>query len=328
MHKSKNNKLLQEFEAWEKSQLFCDLFNSSSLGKNLSSSQVEAGLENALMYLINQKSNAPSVELLDEKAIHFGFDCISIKLPSKDLKIFLEETQLRLKQFDQSSAEIQLAIKNESYCANQFQLPINKYTKKAYDYLKTKNSEENALETLLIAGLRYASIFAKTRHIGPPQSTYNLFYEWGVRNEAFASPFNARLLGKEGAHFFSLFKDTDETFGSKGSFFDVEHPTINQGDWCFDPPFIKELLESAVKRLVKWKSEYPSVNFILIVPDWFKPEVSFNTKVLLEKNTHYYEGLDGVKRTLPVDVAIYLIGEMDGFNSEKIKATYLLDTAE
>lgn len=324
MYKSDNKSLFKEFNNWKKSSLFSDLFNSSGLGKNLQQSVIEAGLENALMYLINQKKIAPRVELLDEEAIHFGFDCVSVKLTNEQLNRFLEDAKHQLKQLQKVEAKIELGVKNDVYYANQFQLPINKYTQKAFDYLMTKNDEQASLEILLIAALRYASIFAKTRHIGPPQTTYDLFYEWGVRNEAFASPFNARLLGKEKASFFSLFKDTDKAFGSKGSFFDVESPKSHSGDWCFDPPFIKELLESAVEKLVQWKNQHPSINFILIVPDWFKPNVSFNQKVLLEKNTHYYEGLDGVKRTLPVDVAIYLIGEMEYFSLEKIKATYTL----
>ena len=325
MYKSQNERLLNEFNNWEKSRLFSNLLIASELGKDLKIEVVEAGLENALMYLINQKSLAPKVELLDAEAIKFGFDCVSVHLPINKLEDFLEFSIPELHSSEKNSTEVEIGIQDKFYVANQFELPINQYTQKAYEYVCTKKNEKKSLEILLTAALRYASIFAKTRHIGPPQTTYNLFYDWGVRNEAFASPFNARLLGKNNASFFSLFKDTDEAFGSKGSFFDVESPTNHPGDWCFDPPFIEELLESAVKKLNKWKNKHPAINFILIVPDWFKPKVDYSEKVLLEKNIHYYEGLDGVKRKLPVDVGIYLIGKMQHFSSEKIKATYSLE---
>ena len=64
-----------------------------------------------------------------------------------------------------------------------------------------------------------------------------LYTDWGVRNEAFASPLDARLFDMEGAAYFSAFPDTDAAFGSSGDFFATDDPfSLYPGNWFVHPP--------------------------------------------------------------------------------------------
>ncbi len=325
MHTSVNQSLIKEYENWRRSQYFFELIKKSGLVNELEDPKIEAGLENALMFQVNTTSKNPNVNLLTSEFISFGFNCVNVELNAKDLEHFVELATTKISRLEEHLSNLEIGINKHYFFVENFQLRINQYTKKAFDFLMKDKTEKIALEILLSSALRYASIFAKTRHIGPPQETYDYFYKWGVRNEAFASPFNARLLGKEKASFFSLFEDTDGDFGSQGSLFEINSPENYDGDWCFDPPFIEELMEKAVEKINEWKNSNPNINFILIVPDWFTPQLNFDEKVLLKENVHYCEGLDGVKRPLPVDVGIYLIGDLEDFSAEKIKTSYSLN---
>jgi hypothetical protein len=183
-----------------------------------------------------------------------------------------------------------------------------------------KVGERRALRAVGACALRYASVFADTRHIGPPQSVYDDFHRWGVRHEGFASPFNARLMGRPGAAFYSAFPDTDGVFGSRGSFFDHADPT-EPGAWCVDPPFIDETLVRTVDVIRRWRAiDGPTV--LLIGPAAFTPDLAWDERVELTAGDHQYEGLEGVRQPLPVDVAIWRFGALEGFDADAVKAGY------
>ena len=170
--------------------------------------------------------------------------------------------------------------------------------------------------------MRYASIFAKTRHIGPPQIVYDDFYKWGVRNEGFASPFNARMLGKPDGKFFSAFADTDGVFGSQGSLFQARRQD-HSGAWCLDPPFLPQTMARTVATIERWRSEPDCPAILLIVPSSFQPAYAPDETVLLQAGHHCYTGLDGQMNPLPVDVSIHRFGPLPGFDAERIQQGYL-----
>lgn len=169
--------------------------------------------------------------------------------------------------------------------------------------------------------MRYASIFARTRHIGPPQRVYDLLYDWGVRNEGFASPFNARMLGTPEGVFFSAFPNTDGFYGSRGSFFEStlsDYP----GGWCVDPPFIKETLDRACEKLRPWLATDVATPVLFICPSDYAMPLEVDETVTLRAGHHIYEGMSGESRQLPLDVAIHRIGEMEGFDAAAVLAGY------
>lgn len=182
--------------------------------------------------------------------------------------------------------------------------------------------DADGLRHVVNASLRYATVYARTRQIGPPQAVFDRFYEWGVRNEAFASPFNARLLGRPDVGFFSVFPDTDGPLGSYGSFFSADHARF-PGAWAIDPPFLSETIHQAEAIITRMRSWTDAPAILLIVPTAHALSIAPDEAVQMTPGIHHYEGLDGQLRPLPIGVSIYRFGELKGFNPREILAGYL-----
>ena len=124
--------------------------------------------------------------------------------------------------------------------------------------------------------LRYQSINSSdgdrqsSQQWGVPYKVYKEWYALGARYECFASPLNCRLMTfsdqeteESPPRFCSLFGDyegVDAPFGSIGNFFDVN--MLSQGYiistsgvreivWCFNPPFIEDLMQKGVEKLIE-----------------------------------------------------------------------------
>jgi hypothetical protein len=119
------------------------------------------------------------------------------------------------------------------------------------------------------AALRYAALLPAGQQWGVPRAHVDALYKsWGVRNEAFASPFNSRMVGRPDAKFCSLFPDTDAAFGSLGDFFELDVARGPPGNWLVNPPFIDELLARAAhKCLDALAGQNPPV-FFFVMPAW------------------------------------------------------------
>lgn len=98
------------------------------------------------------------------------------------------------------------------------------------------------LEQIAIMLLRYGSILAGAQHWHMPPWVVQEYIPWGITIEGFASPRNVQLstFSKAGQqlHFCSLFYDTDNKFGSLGSFFeqDFQNCIVSVG-----PPYTEDL---------------------------------------------------------------------------------------
>lgn len=150
-------------------------------------------------------------------------------------------------------------------------------------------------DNIIRMALRYASILPKGQNWSIPRAQYNYLYKRGIRYEAFASPFNSKLMGKEGAKFCSIFPDTDKPFGSIGNFFDMKIGQSTELDgWVVNPPFIDEILIKSANKIVEVSHE---IFVFFIMPNWTDSEAyrilseHKNTvfKKTLEKNTYFYE---------------------------------------
>jgi hypothetical protein len=291
------------------------------------SAQWKAALENALMYVVlkNENDKKDLMSKVDHTALRHGLECVDLGSHANEEVIdkLVEIIQRNITLEKDSSQKINLSphIRSNRYEVGDFSMDRNSYTDKAYDFLCRKSNEEDALRQLLTTAIRYASIYAETRHIGPPQKVYDAFYNWGIRNEGFASPFNARLLGKESARFYSLFPDTDAPFGSGGSFFQLAEPK-NPGHWSLDPPFLPETMNQVDEKIRKWQEKYPNISILYIIPESHVPANTPDETVVLTAHKHYYEGLDGEMSPLPVNVCIHRYGEIEGFSAELIREGY------
>jgi hypothetical protein len=149
--------------------------------------------------------------------------------------------------------------------------------------------------------LRYECLHPQGNQWGFSLEMYkNLYDNFNVRLECFASPKNSQLilLGDD-TNFCSLFYDTDKYFGSLGNFFDLHNNAIfldkykNSTLMC-NPPYIEKLMNDC--------SDYMSVNaniftntIIFNVPNWTDAKFyidSVNKKPLydefMESYKHYY----------------------------------------
>jgi hypothetical protein len=87
--------------------------------------------------------------------------------------------------------------------------------------------------------------------------------EFGVMMECFASPLNCRY-----GSYCSAFVDTDEPFGSVGSFFDF-FPTV--GSFEVNPPFTEPLMLRAARHiddLLAKSQDLEPLSFCVFVPCW------------------------------------------------------------
>lgn len=183
---------------WLKSRKILTSVNKKYQNQQVSSDQLKAFLENAVMYLLlyEKYKGDDFLDQIDDRHIEEGIRCVALEQELNDsisdIKSIITSSQV----VDQEVKNIQPEESDLYYKVGDFKLTKNQYTKKAFDYVALNHNESTALLSVLTTALRYASIFSETRHIGPPQSVYDLFYDWGIRHEGFASPFNARLLGK------------------------------------------------------------------------------------------------------------------------------------
>jgi FkbM family methyltransferase len=114
--------------------------------------------------------------------------------------------------------------------------------------------------------MRYDAIMSGGQQWAMPKAHIDHLYDkWNVRGEGFASPFNSRLMGKDGARFCSLFPDLETQFGSAGSFFN----TPLTGNWVVNPPFIESIMVRAFRRIVaQLESHEEKQVFFVIMPAW------------------------------------------------------------
>ena len=150
------------------------------------------------------------------------------------------------------------------------------------------------------AALRYAALMPAGQQWGIPQAHIDFLYnEWSVRNEAFASPFNSRLVGKPGASFCSIFEE-DKVFGSIGDFF---AQTTLSGNWVVNPPFVDELLVRAVQKCLKALEHNADrvQTIFFIMPAWQDSQAYellhksqyTAAELFLKPGTYYYESPNG-----------------------------------
>lgn len=315
--------VVYEYRQWALSQKVLDeVFTYLSLKGN--QSQIKAGLENTLMnVLLSHQITGEDLFLrTNSSLIKSGFSYANLDLNKKEVQDCVDLIQDTFENYvDSFNLPKTVEISSNEFYLGDFNLKRNQYVDKAFEFVKSKSGEETAVNAVLRSALRYASIYAETRHIGPPQKVYDMFYDWGIRNEGFASPFNARLLGKPKAQFYSLFKDTDEIFGSAGSFFNLDQPN-NSGHWCLDPPFTTELMTKVDSILKQWLDIYKDLSVLLIIPESHMPANTPDETVTLKKEVHHYEGLEGVLKPLPVNVCIHRYGKLEGFSAEAILKGY------
>ena len=149
---------------------------------------------------------------------------------------------------------------------------------------------------------RYNTILSRGQQWGIPLEQYNNLYKnYGIKNEGFASPLNSRMSIYKDGKFCSLFYDTDKPFGSLGSYFDVEMLYKDNIGWTVNPPYVDFILVKSAKKIIKTVNKAIKLNkrimIYYIMPGWFDSEAYTllnnykNTKYMeiLKEKTYFYE---------------------------------------
>lgn len=218
---------------------------------------------------------------------------------------------------------VNIKVKN----APNVRIPIP-VSKQKYELLQTYEKKP-----LTLMFLRYSTLINKGQQWALPQAQFkHLAENYGVRYEGFASPLNSGL-SSLGGKFCSLFRDTDEVFGSLGSFFDqtlyadpvdnIGLEKLNIGDteekvgacdksaepkhWVVNPPFIISVMgrtsDKILSELDAASDLKVDVMVVYILPSWtdfdgyIKIQASKHLKHThyLEKKNHFYEHMGSRK---------------------------------
>ncbi|MEN0062571.1 MAG: CTD-interacting factor [Myxococcota bacterium] len=320
--------LLREYAAWRFGQRLLTVTRAIFASWGWPVRRASVALENALMHTLVDDAVADPARLwprVDGEACQVGFACIGREDDAR--------AEALARALSQSLSEDSIGlppgppqVTDDAFSIGAFQLERNRWVERAWRHVADRDGPEAATEAVLRCALRYAALFAETRHIGPPQRVYDDFYAWGVRNEGFAQPFNARLLGKPGARFFSACADVDLPFGSAGNFFTEAKPD-GTGAWCLDPPFLPDTIRKVEERIAAWRALPDGPAVLFIIPWSHELSVKPDESVRLMSGKHVYEGLEGTQKPLPVDVAIHRFGELDGFDAGAILAGYTAQDA-
>lgn len=135
------------------------------------------------------------------------------------------------------------------------------------------NDEVNLRNLISVAGY-YPTLKMLIRYRAKDESIYNsaikrkfavkLYDIYNVRVEGFSSPLNSRFMGMKDMKIYSLFLDTDQPFGSLGSFFENDPPpNVNI---LVNPPYIDELLTRVAARIVSIVENGNNNDIIFIGP--------------------------------------------------------------
>lgn len=211
--------------------------------------------------------------------------------------------------------------------------------------LLTRLGGEHAVIKLI---LRYDSLIVGGQQWSLPRAHFKYLYdEFGVRNEAFASPLNSKMLDFKDGSFYSLFPDTDTVFGSKGNFFDHQLATpgnpslmgaMSGAAWEVNPPFMESSLTQAARKVLNGLQEAKDNNsmlsFFFASPAWTDAEFyrllstspfkRFETR--LEKGKHFYELPSGEMLTAKADSFYFILTSLEPSQEFKDKIPGMLQT--
>ena len=192
---------------------------------------------------------------------------------------------------------------------------LTKYQKNQPD---TNQYDPLFLQHVLILLIRYNTISGEVRgyQMALPEQVFSYLKEnYHLQHECFASPLNAcSCIGS----YCSRFLDTDEVFGSEGSFF---HYSVEEGCYESNPPFVEECMIRNIRHinemLEKAEENKKALTFFIIVPKWDDKDCNsynltvygkedrvndddekspfFVKKIVVNKNNHFYRNGVGYK---------------------------------
>lgn len=199
----------------------------------------------------------------------------------------------------------------------------------------------NDIDNLIKTKMLYKTILSRGNQWSLPQDFYDYMYEmYNAKNEAFASPFNSKLIKKKNTKFCSLFECVDYKYSSIGDFFKV-NMLEHSGTWIINPPFIEKIMENVIIKLLEsLKSatiEDRKLLCVYVMPAWYdtsaynlltNEESEMNKFILdsivLNRGRYYYENEKNKSIKANFDSLMFVIGvNVNKFEYEEILNYYL-----
>jgi hypothetical protein len=287
--------LSEEYNNWLNVQKVIRLAKSMTPTNSKNVYELTNILERWLLTLANAgiRSGADKkmIEELQEKALMNALDAKTFTTKAKELMQQPNPNNSNagvVKIIDEGTR--QTTIKYKTYSRT-----ISRYRAN----LLLSMGSRNQLATML---MRYSAIISGSQHWSIPGKIYKYIigkYETADRTfiEGFTSPVNSQIIrlnnNKRKYKFCSLFPDTDEVYGSLGSFFDYNFSDVNV---IVNPPFIEPLMNMLAKKINAILLKNSNVRWFIIVPSWRDAEyhlafVNSKFKVFqkdLKKDKHSY----------------------------------------
>ena len=201
------------------------------------------------------------LEVIKDSIVYHRLKYISVKAT--------EQTE-----FGKPSEEVASAPKHSESRESRSKSDSVKATRRMRDRLKNMYkkpiSEIEFLADAFCMLYRYETlnlIAKETMQLSAPDFEYLSLLKIGFQLECFASPINSHL-----KYFCSAFKDTDECFGSLGSFFELSDEYFDKDLKCTcDTPYQLDAIELNVDKVISILDKYSSkrkLEFRFILPYW------------------------------------------------------------
>lgn len=160
-----------------------------------------------------------------------------------------------------------------------------KISKERMTALKIRGTSEQ----IAIMVLRYQCLVPRINNWSMPLKYYKHIYEYeNIKLEGFSSPLDSQLmLIADDAKFCSLFLDTDEVFGSVGSFFDLDYEPESIS---LNPPHSINIVDKVIEKTLEWKNAKVIYNLPCWISESYK-KLDYNRirKVFFRDGGFYYE---------------------------------------
>jgi len=207
--------------------------------------------------------------------------------------------------------------------------------------------------------LKYKSHLYGSQQWGLPNQVFDQLYsDYGVKYEAFASPLNSGMMVKDKGRFCSLFLDTDRVFGSLGNFFNInlwedgagagnaDGAGVGNADgagnadengvgeavgWIMNPPFIEDLLEKSLEKVFRdletGRRLGKRIRVFGVMPGWYDSKFYQRLKDFwglryiekLKPNKYFYESDRRIVARF--ESVVYVLDNMENdYNSQYTKA--------
>src|SRR3989344_5464199 len=123
-------------------------------------------------------------------------------------------------------------------------------------------------------------IVNKFIHMINNKDNYVNYDKTNIRVEGYSSPLNSKLMDMKDTFFCTLFKDTDQQFGSIGPFTWKKIVKYQHLNWSINPPYIEKILKIMYMNVIKAFEYITRKDFLLIIliPKWEDNEIYINLK--------------------------------------------------